>query len=157
MEDDDENYDPRYFSGLEFWERETGMEDLSQRYVEHQVFIMYHGTTMANALKIQLEGFVPSTDGMLGRGVYLSRDIKKASAYPKNAGAESRAVIQVKVQVGLVRKIWYQGHPLQKTWHMHGYDTAWVPPKCGMVPSGLEEDCVYDPRRIEVLQIFQNE
>lgn len=151
-----------YDSGLEIyhlgWDGgiATEVRIFPQRYVEHQFIIMYHGTTMANALKIQSDGFVPSKDSMLGPGVYLSRDLKKASAYPKHAGSQGRAVIKVKVQVGLMKKIWYQGHPLQKTWHQHGYGTAWVPPKCGMVPSGLEEDCVYDPRRIEVLQIIQN-
>ena len=38
-----------------------------------------------------------------------------------------------------------------------GYDTAWVPPHCGMVPSGLEEDCVYDTKRIVVLRRVQVE
>uniref|UniRef100_A0AAY5EB83 PARP catalytic domain-containing protein n=1 Tax=Electrophorus electricus TaxID=8005 RepID=A0AAY5EB83_ELEEL len=45
-----------------------------------------------------------------------------------------------------VKKINYQGHPLPKFWHINGYDTAWVPPNCRMVPSGLVENCVYDPR-----------
>ena len=41
--------------------------------------------------------------------------------------------------------------PLQKNWHDHGYDTAWVPR--GINPSGMEEDCVWDPERIEVVNI----
>uniref|UniRef100_A0A4W5JUA0 Uncharacterized protein n=1 Tax=Hucho hucho TaxID=62062 RepID=A0A4W5JUA0_9TELE len=35
-----------------------------------------------------------------------------------------------------------------KTWHDEGYDSAWVPPNCGMVKSGLDENCVWDPNRI---------
>ncbi|KAI5103900.1 GCRV inducedprotein 2i [Silurus meridionalis] len=88
---------------------------------------------------------------MLGRGVYLSRDFNKAAKYPLHNRNQALAVIQVNVRVGKVKMIDYQGHPLQKTWHQHGYDTAWVPPNCGMVASGLEEDCVYDPSRIQVL------
>ena len=48
-------------------------------------------------------------------------------------------------------------HPMQKTWMILGYDTAWVPPHCGMVPSGLEEDCVWNPERIIVLRRVQVE
>ena len=60
-----------------------------------------------------------------------------------------------RVRVGKVKKIDQLGHPMQKTWSILGYDTAWVPAHCGMVPSGLEEDCVFDPRRITVLRRVQ--
>ncbi|KAK2860981.1 hypothetical protein Q7C36_005147 [Tachysurus vachellii] len=123
-------------------------------YPSHRFFIMYHGTTWANALKIQAGGFIPSLNGMLGPGVYLSRSFQKASKYPRNGRQQKLAVLKVNVRVGKVKRIDYQGHPLQTTWHQHGYDTAWVPPNCGMVASGLEEDCVYDPNRIQVLQII---
>ncbi|KAK3567844.1 hypothetical protein QTP86_027358 [Hemibagrus guttatus] len=126
------------------------------RYPGHRFFIMYHGTTWANALKIQAGGFIPSLKGMLGPGVYLSRSFVKASRYPLNGRHQKCAVLKVNVRVGKVKKINRQGHPLQVTWHQHGYDTAWVPPNCGMVASGLEEDCVYDPNRIQVLQIIPN-
>ena len=53
-----------------------------------------------------------------------------------------------------VKKINRQNHPMQKTWHRHGYDTAWVPPHCGMVPSRLEEDCIRDPKRVTPLRIL---
>ena len=41
-----------------------------------------------------------------------------------------------------MKRIDHQGHPQQKSWHAAGYGTAWVPAACGMVPSGMEEDCV---------------
>ncbi|XP_043076695.1 uncharacterized protein LOC122326076 [Puntigrus tetrazona] len=121
--------------------------------VNGNVYRMYHGTTERAAEQIKMYGFKPSTDGMLGRGVYLSRDLNKASRYPINNPCE-KVVIRVKVNVGRVKKIDYQGHPLQKTWHDHGYDTAWCPPNCGMVPSGLEEDCVWDPHRITFIDVI---
>ncbi|KAF7705845.1 hypothetical protein C0J45_5523 [Silurus meridionalis] len=123
---------------------------------KHRSYVMYHGTTWENAVKIQRGGFIPSLSGMLGRGVYLSRDFNKAAKYPLKQRNQALAVIQVKVRVGKVKRIDYRGHPLQKTWHQHGYNTAWVPPNCGMVASGLEEDCVYNPSRIKVLQILPN-
>uniref|UniRef100_H2S081 Grass carp reovirus (GCRV)-induced gene 2l n=1 Tax=Takifugu rubripes TaxID=31033 RepID=H2S081_TAKRU len=117
-----------------------------------RTYIMYHGTTRQNARCIRARGFCQSPDGMLGRGVYLSRDLAKVRRYPIDHPENDKAVIKVRVNVGKVIAINYQGHPRQKTWHDHGYDTAWVPPRCGMVRSGLEEDCVWDPRRIQILE-----
>eukprot|EP00418_Pyrodinium_bahamense_P003734 CAMPEP_0179016408 /NCGR_PEP_ID=MMETSP0796-20121207/3300_1 /TAXON_ID=73915 /ORGANISM="Pyrodinium bahamense, Strain pbaha01" /LENGTH=109 /DNA_ID=CAMNT_0020712089 /DNA_START=89 /DNA_END=418 /DNA_ORIENTATION=+ len=105
---------------------------------------MYHGTSEASAKQIERFGFLRSSDGMLGAGVYVSRDVEKARKY-------GDVVLRLQVNVGRVKRINYQGHPLQKTWHAAGYDTAWVPPLCGMVSSGMEEDCVFDPGRITVL------
>ncbi|KAK7884789.1 hypothetical protein WMY93_027912 [Mugilogobius chulae] len=45
--------------------------------------------------------------------------------------------------------------PSAEDWHYHGYDTAWVPPNCGMVKSGSEEDCVWDPRRIQIIDLIR--
>lgn len=109
----------------------------------HRYYTMYHGTTWASDLKIQAGGFIRSADGMLGSGVYMSRDFQKASRYPLNNRTQKLAVLKVRVRVGKVRKIDYQHHPLQKTWHQHGYDSAWVPPNCRMVTTGFEEDCIY--------------
>ncbi|XP_062894411.1 grass carp reovirus (GCRV)-induced gene 2o [Mobula hypostoma] len=114
-------------------------------------YVMYHGTSAKNARLILKNGFCQSNDGMFGPGVYVSRDLRKASAYPKTMPISQRVVLKLLVNVGKVKKIHYQGHPLQKTWHQHGYDTAWCPPGCGMVQSGLEEDCIWDPRRIKVI------
>uniref|UniRef100_A0A3Q0SL90 PARP catalytic domain-containing protein n=1 Tax=Amphilophus citrinellus TaxID=61819 RepID=A0A3Q0SL90_AMPCI len=120
-----------------------------------QIYVMYHGTTSRSAQSILKSGFQQSSDGMLGPGVYLSRDPEKASRYPIDHPEHDRVVIKVVVNVGRVKAINYQNHPLQKTWHNEGYDTAWVPPNCGMVKSGLEEDCVWDPKRITVIDIIK--
>ncbi|XP_043957407.1 uncharacterized protein LOC122822626 [Gambusia affinis] len=120
-----------------------------------QTYVMYHGTTTRNAQGIYMSGFCQSADGMLGRGVYLSRDLQKASRYPIDHPEWDKVVIVVLVNVGKVKAIDYQNHPLQKTWPYHGYDTAWVPPNCGMTKSGLEENCVWDPARIQFLQLIK--
>ncbi|CAK9032997.1 unnamed protein product [Durusdinium trenchii] len=105
---------------------------------------MYHGTSANSAAQIELGGFCPSVDGMLGRGVYLSRDISKAQQY----GA---IILMCQVSVGRVARIDHQGHPLQKSWSASGFDTAWVPPRFYMVSCGLEEACISDPAKIRVL------
>ncbi|XP_067426891.1 grass carp reovirus (GCRV)-induced gene 2e [Thunnus thynnus] len=127
--------------------------------VDGRKYVMYHGTTRANAQAILASGFRQSKDGMLGPGVYLSRDLEKAGRYPIDHPEHDRVVIKVSVNVGRVIAINYQGHPRQKTWHDPRYgqvfDTAWVPPKCGMVPSGLEEDCVWDPSSITIISTIK--
>ncbi|XP_078720895.1 uncharacterized protein LOC144937526 [Lampetra fluviatilis] len=119
------------------------------------VYTMYHGTSEDGARAILSGGFRQSTDGMLGPGVYVSRDVYKAEAYPRNVPRKKRVVLKLQVNVGRVKKINRQNHPLQKAWHLEGYDTAWVPPNCGMVPSGLEEECVWDPDRVTVIDVVQ--
>uniref|UniRef100_A0A3B3DI11 PARP catalytic domain-containing protein n=1 Tax=Oryzias melastigma TaxID=30732 RepID=A0A3B3DI11_ORYME len=120
-----------------------------------RTYVMYHGTTWENAESIWENGFRQSSKGMLGPGVYLSRDLEKARRYPiELEDDEDRVIIKVKVNVGRVIAIRYQNHPLQKTWSSQGYDSAWVPPNCGMVKSGLEENCVWDPRRIKVMRLI---
>ncbi|XP_047184136.1 uncharacterized protein LOC118288982 [Scophthalmus maximus] len=123
--------------------------------VSGRTYVMYHGTTRKNAGLIKATGFRQSAGGMLGRGVYLSRDLKKASRYPIEHPESDRVVITVVVKVGKVVAINHQGHPLQKSWHDHGYNTAWVPPNCGMVKSGLEENCVWDPNHITIIKLIQ--
>jgi len=104
---------------------------------------MYHGTSKENAERIHREGFRPSAGGMLGAGVYMSTDIDKARGY-------GPVVLEAQVQVGKVKRVDRQGHPAQKSWADDGYDSAWVPPNCGMVRSGRTENCIKDPAKIEL-------
>ncbi|XP_012677370.1 grass carp reovirus (GCRV)-induced gene 2p [Clupea harengus] len=120
-----------------------------------RLYTMYHGTTVQTARTIINNGFKQSPDGMLGPGVYVSRDQKKAERYPLKSPVTDKVVLKLQVDIGKVKRIDTDNHPMQKTWHTQGYDTAWVPPNCGMraVPSGLEEDCIWDPKRVEVADI----
>ena len=117
---------------------------------------MYHGTSGANARVIKaagVNGLQPSAGGMLGAGVYCSREQQKALAYARDkTGGNSGGVIFVlRVHVGKVKAIRSMGDPLQQTWHAAGYNTAWVPP--GVNPSGLEEDCVWNPQRVTIVGV----
>mmetsp|Transcript_155200 Transcript_155200/g.496194 ORF Transcript_155200/g.496194 Transcript_155200/m.496194 type:complete len:118 (+) Transcript_155200:200-553(+) len=104
---------------------------------------MYHGTSNANARSILRNGFRPSTGGMLGAGVYVSADPNKAREY-------GDTILAVEVRCGKTKQIDSQNHPLRTSWAADGYDSAWVPPHCGMVASGRTETCVRDPRRIRI-------
>ena len=120
--------------------------------VDDKTFVMYHGTSREKAADILVSGFRRSKRGMLGRGVYLSRDLKKASYYPIGHPEHDKVIIKVSVNVGKVIVINHKGHPRQKNWHdsRYGevYDTAWIPAGCGVA---REMDCVWDPDRIEIL------
>lgn len=147
------------FSGWEVTKHHQHRHGLraSQRPTDSQVYTMYHGTSVASARSIITGGFRQSTQGMLGRGVYVSRDKKKAESYPRGCASAQRVILELSVSVGRVKRIDKDNHELQYTWHDKGYDTAWVPPNCGMksVPSGFEEDCVFDPKNVEVVGIAQ--
>ncbi|XP_029366057.1 uncharacterized protein LOC115048596 [Echeneis naucrates] len=134
----------------------SGVElEASQEPKDRGIYTMYHGTNLTNARLIIDSGFKQSSGGMLGKGVYVSRDKKKAERYPLKLNPADRVVLELSVRVGRVKRIDKDNHPMQYTWSAQGYDTAWVPPNCGMkaVPSGLEEDCVFDPKRVKVVGI----
>ena len=123
---------------------------------------MYHGTSLESAALIEQKGFKPSTGGLLGPGVYVSRNMQKAQQYRGRGGV----ILEVLVRVGLVCDIkphtvpvpvgekWKalresnvnavqtmvlakdlvaEGWTHESPWHDAGYDTAWVPADC--IPS----------------------
>ncbi|KAI5622474.1 hypothetical protein C0J50_18075, partial [Silurus asotus] len=110
-------------------------------------YTMFHGTHKSNASAIITSGFKPSAGGTLGVGIYCSRDINKAMAYPAFCPSTDRVVFRLRVRVGKVKKI--ESQLMQTTWHQHGYDTAWLPANV----LGHEEDCVWDPKRVTVVGI----
>ncbi|KAJ1189353.1 hypothetical protein NDU88_006101 [Pleurodeles waltl] len=138
-----------------------GAVDICQRLRTNQEpesgreYTMYHGTHKSKARGIITAGFERSLDGLLGPGIYVSRDKKKALCYPLNASDHDRVVLTLRVKVGKVKKIDCDNHPMQKTWHLNGYDTAWVPPNSNIttIRSGREEDCVWDPARITIIDV----
>lgn len=70
----------------------------------------------------------------------------KAKRYLLNPDPEeSLDTMKLKVWLGNVKKTDRQGHSLQMSWHECGYVRAWVEPQYGMVSSGLEEECIWDP------------
>lgn len=109
--------------------------------------IVYHGTTSGNARSILASGFRQSSDGMLGRGVYLCRDLEDARRFSIGHPEHDKVVIKVEVNLGNVIVIDHQHHPRQKTWHdsRYGpvYDTASVVEWCKVVQrfvSGIPDE-----------------
>ena len=97
-----------------------------------EIFVMFHSTPCwENVESILDNGFLWSDpSNMLGHGIYVSSTLQKAMGYGK-------FTFKLLVYPGKVCRIDRQGHAKQKSWHFH-YGSAWVPPDCGMVPSGFQ-------------------
>lgn len=108
-----------------------------------------HMVRAPKEMSIRSQGFRGSTAGMLGGGVYISRDLNKVWGY---GGAEG-AICELQVSVGRIQVIDRQHHPKQKVWRSEA-DTAYVPYRCGMVPSGLEEACVANEKRLQLVRVW---
>lgn len=106
-----------------------------------KVLRMFHGTSLMAARSIMQEGFRASTKGLLGSGVYVTKDPSKAQQY-------GPVIIECDVHIGAVAVINKRHHSIQKCWSAHGFDCAWIPPHSGVVSTGMEEHCVSDPRRV---------
>ena len=113
------------------------------------IYIMYHGTSNLRAAKIRQEGFRQSEDGLLGKGVYLTRHMKHAMDFAYTACHDIEhampEILRCEVKVGTNIQIFHCGDEKRKTWHFFGYDTANM-----LVREGHTESCVWDPRRIQV-------
>ena len=122
-------------------------------------YLMYHGTRPAFAALIEQGGFSRSSRGLLGPGVYVSRDMNKARKY-------GSTILEVMVSVGKVCRadkhpeMIPRGDGRSAPWHDDGgFDTVWVPPDCpasvfvgAHFSEGIvEEDCVWDPLRVKVM------
>ena len=123
------------------------------------VYMMYHGTTPERAALIEQGGFKASTQGLLGPGVYVSRDVRQSRMY-------GSTILEVRVRVGRVCRadrhpeLIPRGYGTEAPWHdVGGYDTAWVPPDCpATIFEGCElfdgvgeEFCVWEACRVSVL------
>jgi len=73
-----------------------GFSGVGSEYPGNPVETMYHGTTVANATCITQGGkFKPSATGMLGAGVYVSKNIEKARRY----GGNNNIILELRVHI----------------------------------------------------------
>ena len=113
--------------------------------------MMIHGTNKESSEQILKRGFSSSyfkDSSMLGGGVYLTRDLTKANMF-------GEYIIFCDVDLGKTIEITFQNHPVQKTWHTLGFNSAFVPAGCGMVKR--EEFCVKDPSRVKPILVVSGD
>ena len=70
--------------------------------------------------------------------------------YPRDVDECRKAILKVEVNVGKWIRVDQQGRSFATKWHEKGYDSFWVPSNCG-----LEEWCIYDPKRVKVMDIIE--
>ena len=73
-----------------------------------KVYVMYHGTSLESAALIEQKGFRASDGGLLGPGVYVSRNMQKAQQYRGSGGV----ILEVLVRVGRVYHISQHSAPV---------------------------------------------
>lgn len=136
---------------------------------------MFHATDSNAATAIvQSQRFRRSTRGLLGPGVYLSKDRGKAEAYRNPVG--TGPMLKCRVKLGVCIELHDRNgrpDPLMTTWHSHcspcrgcslpggrcevtgpRYNSAWAPAgQCRAAHCKLEENCVYNPERIDHIEI----
>jgi len=119
-------------------------------------FSFYHATTLEAALQIQELGFrVPTGPSeqkggaLLGPGVYCTVTLQKAMKYCD--GPHGGIIFELAVDLGQCKTLG-QNDPMMTTWQQHGYDSAWAPTGAGGRGTGLEENCIKDPKRIKIKQ-----
>lgn len=111
--------------------------------------VMYHGTTRAAARSIWADGFVPSSYGMMGPGIYLSRDFAWASDFARSKAAkgfdrsERGVVLTCRVCRGASKRLGYTGK-MRQEWQRQGVDSVHVVNQS----AHFTEDCVVSPDRV---------
>ena len=146
----------RWFRGIpRAMKKPIVLTDDTQEIETDEIHVMYHGTkSLEMAALIEQQGFKRSTGGLLGPGVYVSRNVQEAERYKGSNGV----ILEMLVKVGRVCYIRdhevpnpAHGVPLaagtsrkmvaakdlvsgdwstEAPWHDAGYDTAWVPEGC---------------------------
>lgn len=135
--------------------------DLKRKYPEKfndfqsfKTIIMYHGTSRKACMDILKNGFVVSSSGTLGSGVYVSKNIEKAKKYVRHKNNERGVILKVEVDTGLVKKIYKIDHYCRKNWKTYGYDSAWTPSGSGVSIGNFEEFCISDPQKVKVKAVL---
>ena len=113
---------------------------------KQEVYVMFHGTKPKNVASILRNGFNPSgPHKMLGSGIYVSKDVRKAAPY-------GSVTLKLLVYTGNVRKITSQRDPSRTSWR-NDHGSGWVPRDCGMVGSGREENAIKSKRQVRVVGV----
>jgi len=94
-----------------------------------------------------VHGLKPSSSGMLGAGVYCSRELQKAQAYAPRQQLQPGFGI-----VFLLRIEAWEGEGDPQHPRRHGIKLGTTLHGC-VNASGLEEDCVWDPQRVKIVGV----
>ena len=109
----------------------------------HKFYVMYHATPADNVESILANGFCELTGGMLGPGLYVSRDIDKTRYY-------SDVCFKLLVYTGKTKML--SAVDKSVSWRSE-FDSAYIPPNNNVVTSGREETCLKSAKQARILGI----
>lgn len=110
---------------------------------DQPTYIGFHVTHPQHAVKIAKEGFLPSSQGMLGPGTYFARSLDAAYAKVGPQGGRGAWII-AEIRMGKVFEV-HRGRIDSNTvssgaWHSK-FDTCY----CSHPNDNLDEFCIKDP------------
>jgi hypothetical protein len=115
---------------------------------EVQRYKFFHGTTWPKANEIYHNGFIPSSGGCLGNGIYVARE-EKATRFARLRAEETGLVGGLVEVVVSVRNAKYVIHN-DSCWQDEGYDACRAEKTSA---STNMEWCILHPSQIEVVRI----
>ena len=112
--------------------------------------VLYHGTSSwENAQRIKRNGFIPSEDGCLGRGVYVAREDKArrfAQNSSRHSGAGSGGLVEVIVTLSNPKYV----SSNDTSWQTQGHDAC----RTNRTDASTNyEWCVRDATQVRVLRV----
>ena len=118
----------------------------------HQFYVAYHGTAASNVESILANGLRESEKGMFGKGVYVSRDIRKTFWYTedKKDGKGPGACFKLLVYTGKTKTMTEVDN--LGSWRSE-FDSAYLPPNNDVVKSKREETCLRSAKQVRILGI----
>jgi hypothetical protein len=78
----------------------------------------------------------------------VTATLEKALNYAKHK-EHGGAIFKLRVDLGRCKELGH-GDPIMKTWHRHGYDSAW---SAAGLNGECEENCIKDPARIKITDV----
>ena len=119
---------------------------------EARTFTFFHGTSWENALRIESDGFDPSTEGCLGPGVYVGR-ADKAIGFARSGwrhGGASGGLVEARVTIRNPKFISYED--LTGSWRAEGYDAC----RTEQTQFSTQmEWCIASPSQLRVVRITE--
>jgi hypothetical protein len=115
---------------------------------EAQHFRFFHGTTWPKANQILENGFIPSTGGCLGHGIYVARE-DKATRFAHQRAEETGqggGLVELLVTVRNPKMVMYNDY----TWQSEGYDACRAEKTSA---STNMEWCILEPSQVRVLNV----
>lgn len=118
------------------------------QHAEVQKLKFFHGTTWRKANEIHSNGFIPSSGGCLGHGIYVARE-EKATRFARLRAEETGqggGLVEVVVSVSNPKMVMYN----DSCWQDEGYDACRAEKTSA---STNMEWCILHPSQIQVVRI----